>query len=382
MSDENKEEIQELDILNMSDEDIENMDINNIVPNEEATDTDEDDSTEDSIEEAQEDDKELDDESVEDDDKASESDDDDATEDASTEEDLNDSDTTEDDDKKDADNVSDLSNAESELAKLFAPFRANGKDMKVDSVDDAISLMKMGAGFNKKMAGLKPNLKLMKMLDNNELLNEDQISYLIDLSKKEPKAIAKLVKESGIDPLELTDEEHTDYTPNKYTVNDAQLELDSVLNDIKDSANYQATVELVSDTWDEASKTVLLRNPSIIKVINDHMDSGIYDKINSEMEKERTLGRLTGLSDVEAYKQIGDAMNARGDFGSADQNETATSTSNQKAKKNKPDPKLKSRKKAASLTKQSPSSSKNKSDFNPLAVSDDEIEKMGIDKFL
>ena len=40
------------------------------------------------------------------------------------------------------------------LAKLFAPFKANGKDIKVDSVEEAIALMQMGANYSKKMAGL------------------------------------------------------------------------------------------------------------------------------------------------------------------------------------------------------------------------------------
>ena len=38
--------------------------------------------------------------------------------------------------------------------KVFAPFRANGKEIQVKSVDDVISLMQMGANYNKKMASI------------------------------------------------------------------------------------------------------------------------------------------------------------------------------------------------------------------------------------
>ena len=53
-----------------------------------------------------------------------------------------------------------------EYEKLLKPFKANGRDIQVGSVDDAIALMQMGANYNKKMAALKPNMKLLKMLEN------------------------------------------------------------------------------------------------------------------------------------------------------------------------------------------------------------------------
>jgi len=92
---------------------------------------------------------------------------------------------------------------EAEYKRLLTPFKANGREIAVKSVDDAIALMQMGANYNKKMAALKPNLKLMKMLENNGLLSEDKIGFLIDLEKKNPAAINKLVKDSGIDPMDL-----------------------------------------------------------------------------------------------------------------------------------------------------------------------------------
>src|SRR5690606_29540484 len=68
---------------------------------------------------------------------------------------------------------------EAEYKRLLTPFKANGREIQVKSVDDAIQLMQMGANYNKKMAALKPNLKLMKMLQNNNLLTEDKLSFFI-----------------------------------------------------------------------------------------------------------------------------------------------------------------------------------------------------------
>src|SRR5690606_34973436 len=100
---------------------------------------------------------------------------------------------------------------EAEYKRLLTPFKANGREIQVKSVDDAIQLMQMGANYNKKMAALKPNLKLMKMLQNNNLLSEEKLSFFIDLEKKDPAAINKLVKDAGINPMDLDAEKATGY---------------------------------------------------------------------------------------------------------------------------------------------------------------------------
>ncbi len=198
--------------------------------------------------------------------------------------------------------------------RLTAPFKANGRDIQVKSVDDAINLMQMGANYNKKMAGLKPNLKYLKMLESNELLDEDKLSFLIDLSKKDPAAINKLVNDSGIDPLDLSADKAGEYKAGNHTVNDQEMELDAVIEDLKGSDTYNKTMEVVAVKWDQASKAQVAKVPQILNVIDGHMKAGIYDIITAEIESERTFGRLKGLSDLEAYRQVGDAIDARGGF--------------------------------------------------------------------
>ena len=256
--------------------------------------------------------------------------------------------------------------------RIFAPFKANNKEMKVDNVEDAISLMQMGANYNKKMAGMKKPLRFIKMLENNDLLDETKLSYLIDLDKKSPEAIAKLVKESGIDPLEIDTTEDTEYKPNTYTVDDLQVELDTVIEDIRDTDSFKDTIDIVSNKWDEASRNALLEKPSILKAINEHVAAGVYTQVTDIVERERVMGRLKGLSDLEAYRQVGDALQAQGAKKSAPKaNEKFVASS----KKAPTDTTLASRKKAASPTKSSASSGKGKQDYNPLSMSDAEFEK-------
>ena len=268
--------------------------------------------------------------------------------------------------------------------RLVAPFKANGKEIAVKGVDDAIELMQMGANYNKKMAALKPNLKIMKLLENNGLLDESKLSYLIDLDKKDPDAINKLIKDSGIDPLDLSADKAGEYKPKKYSVDDLEIELDTVLDELQDTPTYTKTLDIVSNKWDGPSKKVIANSPQILKVINSHVQSGIYDLIHAEMESERVYGRLNGLSDIEAYRQVGDAIQARGGFNHLGSSQGKTETPPViVTPKPKPaeDDKLKDKKRAASTSKPAASSTGN-ADFNPLALSDDDFAKHANGKYV
>lgn len=289
-----------------------------------------------------------------------------------------DDDVFEDDDSDSVDESDDDASAvdyEAEYKRLMAPFKANGKDMQIDSVDDALQLMKMGAGFNKKMSALKPNLKYIKMLDKHSLLDESKLSFLIDLDKKNPDAIKKLLQDSEIDPLDV-DLDSKDYTPNSYTVDDAEIELDTIFERIQDTGAFPRTIDIINNKWDETSRNIFADKPQLIELINSHIESGVFDKVTAEVEKQRMLGRYSDLSDIEAYRQVGDKLFAQPEAAKPAIRPTVQA-------KKRPDPKVANRKKAAASTKNAPSRNASKqSDFNPLALSDDEFEKLISDKFL
>jgi hypothetical protein len=201
---------------------------------------------------------------------------------------------------------------ESAYKKVSEPFKANGVDMQVKDPQDIIRLMQMGANYQKKMAQLKPNLKLIKMLDKNELLDEAKLHNLIDLSKKDPKAIAKLIEESDIDPLDIDKDVPTDYQPTNYTVSDKEYNLDAVLDEIKDTETFNKTINVLTREWDAQSKITISDYPEIIGIINTHMGNGVFDKVNTVLQQEKTLGKLTGVPDVDAYRQIAEHMHKTG----------------------------------------------------------------------
>jgi len=266
-----------------------------------------------------------------------------------------------------------------EYNKIMAPFKANGKEMQLDNVEDVITLMSMGANYNQKMRAMKPHLKVIKMLDNNNLLDESKLSYLIDLDKKDPDAITKLIKDSGIDPLNVDIESDSQYKPNAYNVDDREVELDAVLSEIQHTSSYQETIDIISNKWDTASKRIILNEPQAIRSINDHVASGMYSQIVTVVERERALGRLQGVSDLEAYKQVGADLHAQGAFNTVDPIPVATV--NQPKPVNKAEQvKRSKRRKAAGGTKSAPGGKKI-ADFNPLSLSDEEFEKLSVNDF-
>lgn len=249
----------------------------------------------------------------------------------------------------DVDKTDDASDVSDFEQRITSPFKANGKMMQVNNADEAIKLMQMGANYNKKMTGMKDNLKRIKMLEQNGLLDDDKLSYLIDLSKKDKGAITKLLKDAELDPLDLDlDEDGTEYSPNTYTVNDEQMALDDVISELRDTDGFGKTVDIVGNMWDKTSRDEIGKNPNYLRVINDHVNSGVYDKITEVVEQQRMLGNLQGLSDVRAYEAVGAQLYPMG------QPTEASPVSNVEVKRpviKKEDPALQRKKKALSSTK-------------------------------
>jgi hypothetical protein len=275
--------------------------------------------------------------------------------------------------------------ADEQIKALFAPFKANGRDIQVNSVDEARQLMSMGANYNKKMQAMKPHLATLRTLENAKI-GEAELNFLIDVHNGVPEAINKLVKDRGIDPMDLAPEKADGYKPGNHKASDKEVELDSVLHELDGSAGLDKTVNIVSKVWDNASRKIVADNPQLLKIINGHVESGIYDQIAARIERERTFGRLQGLTDLEAYRQVGDAMEAKGEFVSA----KGSSPSDQQAAgapavvtpdpKKADDSKRNAQKRGVAPVKGKAPATQNP-DFNPLSLSDEDFMKQFSKKF-
>ena len=258
---------------------------------------------------------------------------------------------------------------ESAYDEIMSEFKANGKMISVSSVDEVRKLMQMGANYQKKMSGMKKDSKFIKMLENNELLDESKLNYLIDLSKHDKGAISQLLKDSQVDPLDVDVSEDSVYKPNTYTINDAQVQLDDVLSSLQETDSYATTIDIIGNKWDKTSAEALAASPNDIVVLNDQVASGIYDKITTVVEKERMLGNLEGVTDFDAYRMVGRAMHEKGMLNTQSNTQQVVTPP---AKKE--DPTTNEKRRAAAPTRSTPPTKKAVVTKNPLAMSNEEFE--------
>jgi len=257
---------------------------------------------------------------------------------------------------------------EAKYKELMAPFRAAKREVSLDNIEDARRLMQMGVDYSQKMQAMKPHQKILRTLEKAKLTDPSRINFLIDLSNNNPEAIKKLLKDNDIDPMTLNLEGSESYEPTDHTPGDKELAVRDVLDNIKDSPSFEKTVDIISNQMDTVSREKLQESPEVIAEIHNHIEAGIYQKVIDRVENERMYGRLTGLSDLQAYYQVGDAMYKEGVFddtstpntpstsgkgtqGSAQDSGSAVSKGNDASKTD-----LRNRKRAASPTKGKPAS--------------------------
>jgi hypothetical protein len=262
-------------------------------------------------------------------------------------------------------------NYEEGYNKILAPFKANGREIKLASPEEAIKLMQMGANYTRKMQELAPKMKLVTMLDNNKLTESD-ISFFIDLKNKNPEAIKKLITDSGVDPLDINTAEPSSYQPGNHTVSDQQVAFQSKLDEYTSTNEGRTTLSQINNEWDQISKDALWNQPELVDVFHEQRVNGIYDQITTHLERQRTLGLIPrNIPFIEAYKRAGDDLVANNGF-KQQEAEKPTPVATDRVVTPKADPAA-DRVKAAASTKETPA--KKQEAVNYLAMDDEAFLK-------
>jgi hypothetical protein len=269
--------------------------------------------------------------------------------------------------------------------QIMTPFKANGRTIEPKSPEEAIRLMQMGANYGRKIQDMQPHLKTLRMLEKNNLVDPDRLSFLIEVNNKNPEAIKKIIKESGIDPLDLNTEDNVGYNPVNHAVSDAEVAFHEAVSEIEAQPTGNETLKLINQTWDPKSKSVLWESPQLLGIIQSQRDNGIYDQIVAEMERQKTFGTIPmNAPFLEAYKTAGDALAASNAFKApAEQTQTTTVTSAPvvapaqviATRTETPKPVVANNDKASAASP-SPSTARKAATFiNPLNMADDEFLK-------
>lgn len=206
-------------------------------------------------------------------------------------------------------------NYEEKYKEALAPLKANGKTVEINSLDELRQLASMGANFTRKMQDIAPHRKILAMLENNGLLDEAKLSFFIDLDKKDPEALKKLIKDSGVDPLDIDVSTEPAYQAGNHAVSDTEIAFRTVLEDLQSTPTGKETISIINTQWDQASKEELWKSPEVMATIQQQRENGIYDVISTEINRQAVLGKIpAGTPFIQAYLAVGNDLNTRGAF--------------------------------------------------------------------
>ena len=191
--------------------------------------------------------------------------------------------------------------------KVTAEFNANGKSFKIDNPDDVVSLMQKGLNYNQKMAAMKPSMKIIKALQEQGIESVEDLGFLFDLKAKKPEAIAKLIQDSGIDAYDLNEEKAQGYQPSVPQVADEVVNFEMAAKALEHNPHFGTVVQNLGG-YDESTKQEIFKNPHLLNLLTDHVQHGFYEKICSRLEQEQAVGRLNGMSFLQAYDTVGQML--------------------------------------------------------------------------
>lgn len=329
----------------------------------EDSDTDDEDSVEEDSEETEDLDEDDEEGETEDDESADTEDTSDSEEEESPEDTEEVSEDTEDDSEDEDDSEEELDYKASYKA-LMEPLKVSGKEVKIRSMKDLRSLASMGIDYSRKMHDVKPLRAIGETLTEaglykDGIVDEEKLTRLVDIQNGNKEAIAQLLVEHGIDPLDDLDVDNVNYQSRPMVSQDS-IALKEVEQELVSRGSVDSVIDRVSK-MDKQSKQFFEKSPAALLNLEQDIKNGVYDEVMSTIQYERTLGRLNGVSDIDAYIQLV----------TSDSSETPAPKEVEKPAK----PSVQKRK-AAGITKRKPVKSNNKPKYDFVNMSDEEFEKL------
>ena len=209
----------------------------------------------------------------------------------------------EDSDTVDEDTTDNESELEAEEQPVRRKYRANGKEYEFteeEIFEKFGNVFGQAMNYTQKMQTIKPWRKTIDAIEQANLTAED-INLAIDVLKGDKDAISSLLKQTGIDALEL-DVENTNYQPKDYGRNDTELAIKEVVDEIKNDKEYNITYDVLEKQWDSKSREAFVENPEMIRQLHIDVKSGMYDTIAPIANKLKVYDG-GGKSDLEYYTE-------------------------------------------------------------------------------
>lgn len=168
--------------------------------------------------------------------------------------------------------------------------RAVGRDFDF-TLDELKTLASKGIDYTTKLQKIAPYRKAISAMEENGITQED-IFQLIEMKKGNKDAIGAFTKKHNIaiSDIEQGEQNAQTYQPNSYgnEYNDLQ-EIDKELSQSMNNVNYNKMCDFVNKL-DKVSQDFFINQPEALRILADDINSGMFDKIKNEMDKNFYLG--------------------------------------------------------------------------------------------
>jgi hypothetical protein len=190
-------------------------------------------------------------------------------------------------DEEPSDSKDDTKSDPTETLEL-KPLKIDGKEIPVQSIDELYALASAGGKFTQKMQAISKFKKAYMIMEKQGLSDED-ISLLAEAKSCNKDAIAMLIKQAGVDPLDLDEGPSDNYRPGAFVPSDTAVALEEVEREISVDPEYAVTSNIVNNVLDERSQEMLVQNPNLIRGIHQDIKSGAFQHVMAEAEKLKLM---------------------------------------------------------------------------------------------
>ena len=191
---------------------------------------------------------------------------------------------------------------------LTAPLKAAGHEFTLEDPNQIRELVSKGLDYTRKMQQISHLRGIGEILREHDMLDPVKLAYAVDLANHKPEAIARLIKESGVDTFELGDDVADSYqaTPANIEGKAKEVSVREIVEQYRDDENFNEVFNEARQ-WDDASQVTLVNNPEVLHLLAAHANNGVYKQVMAKVIQERAI---TGTTEpiLQHYNRIGQAM--------------------------------------------------------------------------
>lgn len=188
----------------------------------------------------------------------------------------------------------------------LAKFTANGKEVEgFKDPADLIRAQQMLHGYSDKMKVFKEYKPFLKALEERKITSDTgKFNLAMSLLDGDLEAIKKVLKDKGIDPLEL-DLDDIKYTAKNVLPSQAQMLIEETYEQAENIGVGEKFTRVINKDWDVKSLQELVNNNAVRNDLLQHLSDGTYDIVNNEIKRMELLdatGALDNMSSIEKYR--------------------------------------------------------------------------------